>query len=129
MFMWTICWGEVIEEVFDRTNNPEVKREFDRGAWDVGAMRFKGRQLTQMANCEIMVDMEHYKHELQQIEVSKTDKAKLERLLSAEEMTRYRGGLGSIGRLVDCLQLPFDLSERRRRQSDATIQDMLKLNK
>ena len=47
-------------------------------------MRFKERQLLQMANCEIMIDMEHYKHELQQIEVSGSDKAKLERLLSAK---------------------------------------------
>ena len=28
----------------------DAKREFDFGAWDVGAKRFKGRQLTQMAN-------------------------------------------------------------------------------
>ena len=45
-------------------------------------------------------------------------------------MTRYRGGFGSIGWLSDhcCPQLSFDLSERRRRQEDATIQDMLKLS-
>ena len=53
----------------------------DFGAWGVGVMRLKGRQLTQMAKKEIMVDVEHYKHELQHIEVSKSDKAKLERLL------------------------------------------------
>ena len=47
-----------------------------------------------------------------------------------KEMTRFRGGLGSIGWLVDrcCRQLSFHFSERRRRHSDATIQDMLKLN-
>ena len=45
--------------------------------------------------------MEHYKPELQQIEVSKSDKAKPEKLLSAKEMTGYRGGFGSIGWLVD----------------------------
>ena len=46
-------------------------------------------------------------------------------------MTRYRGGLGSIGWLVDHCSplLSFDLSERHRRQKDATIQDMLKLIK
>ena len=38
-------------------------------------MRFKERQ-TQMANCEIMTDTEHCKHELQQIDISKPDKAK-----------------------------------------------------
>ena len=53
----------------------EVKREFDFGAWDVGPMRFKGIQLTQMANNEILIDMEQYKHELQQNEVSQSDKA------------------------------------------------------
>ena len=78
-----------------------------------------------------MLDVGHCKHELQQIDVSKSDKAKLERLLSAKEMTRYRCGPGSIGCLVDhcCPQLPFDIPERRRRQNDATVQDMLKLNK
>ena len=38
-------------------------------------MRFKEIQLTQMANYEILIDMEQYKHELQQIEVSQSDKA------------------------------------------------------
>ena len=87
--------------------------------------------MTQMANYETMVDMKHYKHELSQIEVSKVDKLRPEKLLSAREMTRDRGGLGSVGWLVDhcCPQLSFDLSEKRRRQIDATIQDMLKLNK
>ena len=87
VFMWLICWEEVMK----------CKREFDFGAWDVGAMRFKGRELTQMANYEIMIDMEHCKHDLQQIEVSKSDNAKLERLLSAKEMTCYRGGFASVG--------------------------------
>ena len=42
----------------------------------------------------------------------------------------HRGGPGSIGWLADhcCPQLSFDLSERRRRQNDANIQDMLKLS-
>ena len=83
-----------------------------------------------MANNEIMVGMEHYKHELSLSEVS-TDELKPERLLSAREMTRHRGGLGSTGWQVHhrCPQLSFDLSERRRRQNHATIQDMLKWNK
>ena len=106
-------------EVFDRTILG-VKREFDFGAWDGGAMRVKERQLTQMANYEIMMHMEHCMHGLLQIEVSKSDKAKSERSLSAKEMTRYRGGLGSIGWLVDHCSplLSFDLSERHRRQKD-----------
>ena len=46
-------------------------------------------------------------------------------------MTRNRDGLGSVGWLVDhCGSLlSFDLSERRRRQTDVSIQDMLELNK
>ena len=73
----------------------------------------------------------HYKDDLQQVEVSKSDKAKPERLLSAKAMTRCCVGLGNIGWLVDhcCPQLYFHLSVWRRRQNDATIQDMLKLNK
>ena len=36
------------DEVFDK-GILEVKREFDFGAWDVGAMKFKKSHLTQMA--------------------------------------------------------------------------------
>ena len=79
-------------EMFDSTML-EVIYDFDLGAWDVGAIRLKWRQLTQMANRQIIVDMEHYKHELQQIAVSKPDKAKLERLLSVQEMKHYRSGV------------------------------------
>ena len=86
------------DEVFDRTTL-EVKREFDVGAWDVGVVRFKERQLTQWRTTP-------------EIEVIQTN--------SAKEMTRYRGHC--------CPQLSFDFSERRRRQNDATIQDMLKMN-
>ena len=44
-------------------------------------------------------------------------------------MSRYRGGLGSIRWLVDhrCPHVPFDFSERRSPQNDATMQDMLKI--
>ena len=62
--------------MFDRTLL-EVQGAFDDGAWDVGAMRFNGRHLTQ-------------------IEASKGDQFKSDRLLTAKEVTRYRGGLGSI---------------------------------
>ena len=55
------------DEVFDRTIS-EVQRESGLGAWDVGAMRFRGSELTRMANDEIVIDMEHYEHELQQID-------------------------------------------------------------
>ena len=48
-----------------------------------------------MASYEIMVDVEHYTHELSQIEVSKADKLKPEKSLSIKEMTGHRGALGS----------------------------------
>ena len=47
-------------------------------------MRFKGRRLTQMANHEIMIDMEHCKDDLQQIIVSKSDKLKTKRFFDSE---------------------------------------------
>ena len=62
-----------------------VRKEFDFGAWDVGNFRFKGRQISQMPNGEIVCDMEQYKHELEQIDVSKADKTKLERVLNSKE--------------------------------------------
>ena len=120
-----ICWEEE-KKVLDRTIL-DVKRECDFGAWDVGAMSFKEKPSTQLANHEIMLVMSHYKHELSQMEVSKKDKLKPEMLLSTKEMARHRGGLGSVGWLVD--QCCPQLSWRRRRQNDATIQDMLNVNK
>ena len=57
-FLWMTCSEE---EVFDTTL--EVKRDSHFGAWCVGTMRFKERQVTQMTNYEIMVDVEHCKHE------------------------------------------------------------------
>ena len=74
-----------------------VRKEFDFGAWDVGNFRFKGRQISQMPNGEIVCDMEQYKHELEQIDVSKADKTKPERVLNSKEHTQFRGGVGSLG--------------------------------
>ena len=90
-----------------------VRKEFDFGAWDVGNFRFKGRQISQMPNGEIVFDMEQYKHELEQIEVSKADKTKPERLLSSQEHAQFRGGVGSLGWFVDhcCPQLSFHASK------------------
>ena len=47
-----------------------VRKEFDFGTWDVGNFRFKGRQISQMLDGEIVCDVEQYKHELEQIDVS-----------------------------------------------------------
>ena len=74
-----------------------VRKEFDFGAWDVGNFRFKGRQILQMPNGEMVFDMEQYKHELEQIDVSKADKTKPERLLNSKERTQVRGGVGRSG--------------------------------
>ena len=84
-----------------------------------------------MSNHELMIGMEHHKHELQQIEVSKPDTLNSERSLTTSETTRYRGGFGTIGWLDDhcCPQHSFDVSDRRKGKNDATIQDMLKVDK
>ena len=84
------------DETFDRIMTA-VRNEFDFGAWDVGNFRFKGRQISQMPNGEIVFDMEQYKHKLEQIEVSKADKTKPERILNSKEHTQFRGGVGSLG--------------------------------
>ena len=117
------------DETFDRIMTA-VRKEFDFGAWDVGNFRFKGRQISQMPNGEIVFDMKQYKHELEQIEVSKADKTK-PRLLNSKEHTRFRGCVGCLGWFVDhcCPQLSFQLAELRRKQSSPTIQDLLRLNK
>ena len=76
-------------ETFDRIMTA-VRKEFDFGAGDVGNFRFKGRQISQMP-------MEQYKHELEQLEVSNSDKTKPERLLNSKEHAQFRGGVGSLG--------------------------------
>ena len=108
-------------ETFDRTMTT-VRKEFDFGTWDVGNFRFKGRQISQMPSGEIVCDMEQYKQELEQIDVSKADKTKPERVLNSKEHTQFRGGVGSLGWFVDhcCAQLSFNLQNcvenRRHRQ-------------
>ena len=119
------------DETFDRIMTA-VRKEFDFGAWDVGSFRLKGRQTSQMPHGEIIVfDMEKDKHELEQIEVSKAEKTRPERILNSKEHTQFRGSVGSLGWFVDhcCPQLSFQLAELRRKQSSPTIQDLLRLNK
>ena len=87
-------------ETFDRIMTT-VRKEFGFGAWDVGNFRIKGRQISQMPNGEIVCDMEQYKHELEQIDVSKADKTKPERVPNSKEHTQLRGGVGSLGWFVD----------------------------
>ena len=72
------------DEVFDGTIL-EVEREFDGGAWDVGAIRFKARQLTQMANYEIMIDMEGTNMICRRKKYTKEDKIKFERVLHQQK--------------------------------------------
>ena len=88
-----------------------ARKEFDFGAWDIGSFRFKGRLISQMPNGDIVFDIEQYKHELEQIEVSKAENTKLERILNSKEHTQFRGNVGSLGWLVDhcCPQLSFNL--------------------
>ena len=75
--------GVHVDDVMEGGDEPldrimtAVRKEFDFGAWDVGNFRFKGRQISQMPNGEIVFDMEQYKHELEQIEVSRPTKPSL----------------------------------------------------
>ena len=118
------------DETFDRIKTT-VRKEFDFEAWDVGNFRFKGRQISLMASGEIVLDMEQYKHELAQIDESKADKTKPERILNSKEHTQFQGVVGSLGWSVDhcCPQFSFQLAELRRKQASPTVQDLLNLNK
>ena len=99
------CSGVHVDNVIgggDETSDrimTAVRKEFDFGAWDIGNFWFKVRQISQMPNGEIAFDMEQYK--LEQIEVSKADKTKPERILNSKEHTQFRGGVGSLGWFVD----------------------------
>ena len=117
-------------ETFNRVMTA-LRKEFDFGSWEIGNFRFKGRQISQMPNKEIVSDVEQLKHELEQIEVSKGDNTKPERKLNTQEHTQFRGGVGSLGWLVVhcCPQLSFQLAELRRKHSSSTVQDLLRLNK
>ena len=55
---------------------------------DVGNFRFKGRQISQMPMEKIVCDIEQYRYELEQIDVSKADKTKPERVLNSKEHTQ-----------------------------------------
>ena len=116
------------DETLDRIMTA-VPKEFDFGPWDDGNFRFKGRQISQMSNGEIVFDMEQYEHELELIEVSRADKTKPERILNSKEHTQFRGGVGSLGWFVDrcCPQLSFQLAELRRKQASPTVQDLLRI--
>ena len=74
-----------------------VRKELDFGTWDTGNFRFKCRQISQIPNRDIVFDMEQFKHELEQIEVSKADKTRPERNLNTKEHAQFRGGVGSLG--------------------------------
>ena len=115
-------------ETFNRVMTAVLKK-IDFGTWDIGNFRFKGRQISQIPNGDIVFDMEQFKHELEQIEVSNADKTKPERNLNTKEHTQFRGGVGCLGWLVDhcCPQLSFQLAELRRKQSSPTVQDLLRL--
>ena len=107
-------------QIFDRIMTT-VRKEFDFGAWDVCNFRLKGRQISKKPNGEIVCDMEQYKHELEQIDVSKADKTKPERVLNSKEHTQFRGGVGSLGWFVDhCCPHHFSwqncVENRRHRQ-------------
>ena len=94
--------------------------------------RFKGRQISQMPNGEIVCDMEQYKHELEQIDVSKADKTKPERILNSKEHTQFRGGVGSLGWFCGSLLSTvyhFSWQNCVEKQASPTVQDLLKLNK
>ena len=73
-------------ETFNRVMTA-VRKEFDFGSWDTGSFRFKGRQISQMLNGEIVFDIEQYKHELEQLEVSKAERTKPKRILNSKEHT------------------------------------------
>ena len=90
-----------------------------------------GSRVARFRRCQIVFAMEQYKHEREQIEVSKAEKTKPGRILNSKEHTQFRGGVGSMGWFVDhcCPQLSFQLSEPRRKQSSPTVQDLLRLKK
>ena len=77
-----------------------------------------------------MCDMEQYKHELEQIDVSKADKTKPERLelKGAYPIPRRRWESGLVcGSLLSAVTI--QLAELRRKQASPTVQELLKLNK
>ena len=82
-----------------------------------GMLAISGSRVVRFRRCQMekfVCDMEQYKHELEQIDVSKADKTNLERVL---KHTQFRGGVGSLGWFVDhcCPQLSFQLAELRRK--------------
>ena len=100
-----------------------VRIEYDFGSWDVGIFRFKGRQISQMPNGEIVCDMEQYKHELEQIDVLRPTNQAQHPILRR----RWESGPGLW--IIAVHSLSLQLAELRRKQASPTVQDLLKLNK
>ena len=119
-------------EIVDRIMTA-VRKEFDFRAWDVGNFPFKGRQISQMPNGEIVffLTWNSTSMSLNTLKCPRPTKPSLERLLNSKEHTLFQGGVGSLGWFVDhcCPQLSFQLAELRRKQASPTVQDLLKLNK
>ena len=84
-------------EFFDRIVTA-VREAFDFGAGML-AIFVQGSSDSQMPNGEIVCDMEQDKHELEQIDVSKADKTKPERVLNSKQHTQFQGGVGSLAGL------------------------------
>ena len=63
-------------ETFDRIMTA-VRKEFDFGAWDVGNFRFKGRQISQMPNGEIVFDMDSTSMSLNKLKCPRPTKPSL----------------------------------------------------
>ena len=109
-------------ETFDRIMTA-MRIEFDFGAWDVGNFRFKGRQISQMPNGERVFDMEQYKHELEQIEMSKADRTKPERLLNSKDHTQFRGGVGRSGLVCGAMLSTVIISAGRTASKTSGVTD------
>ena len=54
-----------------------VRKEFDFGAWDIGNFRFKGRQISQMPNEEIVFDMDSTSMSLNKLKCPRPTKPSL----------------------------------------------------
>ena len=101
------------------------------GSGDDRIMTAVRNKISQMPNGEIVFDMEQYTHELEQIEVSKADKTKPERILNSRCIPNSEEVLGVwAGLWITAVHnYHFSWQNYSRKQSSPTVQDLLRLNK
>ena len=96
-----------------------LKAKFEYGTWEVDDFRFTGRHISRGPDYSVIIDMDEYVTELQEIELSTARKKEKDHPVTERERTTLRGKLGELGWLARMLNptLAFGVSRLQQRQT------------